>query len=141
MLSSGIIDINYILTIMKEIIEENKIECIEEIEEEIKNVSKRPFHVRVGSRLPRLVLNKLHLRYQTPRAWADYDLPDFRYNKMICLDFLAFCIENMRKLHFDISLFENEEDKKLVLRHVWNNIYIALSSRYLKKTQADLEYS
>jgi FkbM family methyltransferase len=142
MLSSEIIDFDYILTIMNEIIAENKTENMDEIEEEttgIKNVFKRTFYVRLGSRLPSFVLKKLHLRYQTTRARANYDV-DFPYNKMVCLYFLEFCIENRRKLHFNLSFFEKEEDKKLILRHIWNNIYIALSSHYPKRSEDYVEY-
>jgi FkbM family methyltransferase len=56
---------------------------------------------------------------------------------MVCLDFLAFCIDHRKNLRFDLGLFKNEEDKTLVQEYVRNNLHVALSSHNPKKTKKD----
>lgn len=144
MLANRIIDFEYILTIMNEVIAENKIENMDEIKEEIteiKNLPKHSFYIKIERILSGFVLNRLHLRYRTKRTRPAYYLANFRPSKTLCLDFLEFCIKNRRELQFDLSLFEKEDDKKLILRHIWNNIFIALCDHNPKPGEGYLEYS
>ena len=57
-----------------------------------------------------------------------YETLDFQYNKMVSLNFLKYCLEHKAELEFDLSLFGEPEDQEEILRYVWNNLYVALSS-------------
>jgi FkbM family methyltransferase len=119
------IDFDYISSTIKNIIEKNHQENMQEIEKQTK--MQHPLYVRLGGRLPNFILNKLHLYYQNSQTQTAYDMVDFQYNKMVCLNFLRYCLENKDSLQFELDLFEKEEDKEEILEYIWNNLYVALS--------------
>jgi FkbM family methyltransferase len=141
-LLNGIIDFDYILAILHEIIMANKTENMDEIRKETKQkyTRKHQIYARIAHIFPNFVLKKLNLYYQALTALRDYDLADFQYNKMVCLEFLDYCFNNRKKLYLDLSLFKEEEDKNLILRHTRNILYVALSSHNPKMSEESLEY-
>ena len=90
------IDFDYISSTINNIIEKNYLENMQEIEKQTK--MQQPLYVRLGGRLPNFILNKLHLYYQNSQTQPAYDTVDFQYNKMVCLNFLRYCLENKDSL-------------------------------------------
>jgi FkbM family methyltransferase len=95
------IDFDYILNVITQVVEANRKENLCEIE--------KPTQVSEKTVLP-------------------YGMLDFSYNKMVCLNFLQYCLQNKEQLRLNLSLFEAEEDLVELLSYIYNNIYVALSS-------------
>ncbi|MCW4010065.1 MAG: FkbM family methyltransferase [Candidatus Bathyarchaeota archaeon] len=139
-MQSEVVDLAYVLSVIRAVLELKEKENLEEIKQEIKDKERRSKRLlrKLGGVAPDFIVNNLSL--SSVPSGQDGDLADFRYNKMVCLNFLAYCLENAGNLRFDLAFFENEADRKLLLEHLWNNIYIALSSGYPQKTKTSLEY-
>jgi FkbM family methyltransferase len=134
-----VISSDFILTLMHEVLAEKEKENINEIEEEIKQTnsrSKKLLH-KLGDKAPEFIVNNIQL---PSFSGQKHDLSDFRYNKMICLNFLSYCLENGKKIQYDLGIFESDADRELLLEYMRSNIYIALSDHYPKKTKTNLEY-
>ena len=95
------IDFDYILNVITQVVEANRKENLCEIETQTQNSEKEV--------LP-------------------YGMLDFSYNKMVCLNFLQYCLQNKAQLQLNLNLFEAEEDRVELLSYIYNNIYVALSS-------------
>jgi FkbM family methyltransferase len=95
------IDFDYILNVITEVVEANRKENLCEIEKQTQCSEKTV--------LP-------------------YGMLDFAYNKMVCLNFLQYCLQNKAQLQLNLNLFEKEEDRVELLSYIYNNIYVALSS-------------
>jgi FkbM family methyltransferase len=95
------IDFDYILTVIAQVVEANRKENLLEIEKQTLNSEKDV---------------------------VPYGMLDFSYNKMVCLNFLQYCLQNKAQLQLNLNLFESEEDRVELLSYIYNNIYVALSN-------------
>ena len=137
----GIVDFNYIVAVLKEIKEKQVKECVEKKERGTRKVEK-PFHIKVALALkfPKFILNKLSLQ-RKPESRNFLVVNDDM--KRFSLDFLLYCLEKREKLHFDLSLFECEKDRKEILKFVRNKLYLAIFDNVHKNKlfdENDLKY-
>lgn len=95
------IDFDYILSVIAQVVEANRLENQQEIENQSRNI---------------------------PSEVLPYGKLDYSYNKMVCLNFLQYCFQNKTRLHLNLNMFKAEEDRLELLSYVYNNLYIALSS-------------
>ncbi|MCW4018312.1 MAG: FkbM family methyltransferase [Candidatus Bathyarchaeota archaeon] len=135
---NSIIDSEGILNVAKQVLAEKEKENAQQIQEEIERTKSRHFFYKLENRAPRFLVKRVQPFFSSPEKVLD--LVDFNYNKMICLNFLNYCLENAKQLRFDLDLFEAEADKQLLLEYIWNNIYVAVSSNYPPKNPVNKEY-
>lgn len=99
--------------------------------------------MRVPYAIVQKALKKLNLEIKYIKKYNLGQLYYFGDDKRWYLDFLAYCLAMQSNLNFDLTLFEDNEDRKEIFKFVKNKVYGALcdsASKDVLFAQTDLVY-